>query len=170
MDLTNSRPMQENRGAASSTSETLTTTFHNLHRLSQRWHILCEDLMDFEERLQFLLSVLEKMKQRYDDQGSTQHTMESFTYLLSRNQVWKRWSANYNARTKIRIDLFFNLASQGDSHTNLEIASISKKIAEETRKDSSSMITIAAVTMLFLPGTFICVSLLVFHHSYVSFL
>lgn len=33
------------------------------------------------------------------------------------------------------------------------------EVAEEARKDSSLMITIAAVTMLFLPGTFVSVCL-----------
>ena len=65
--------------------------------------------------------------------------------------------ANWSIRTKIRIDLFFNLANQNDNRTNLEIASTTKDIAEKTRNDSSSMITIAALTMLFLPGTFVSV-------------
>jgi len=32
---------------------------------------------------------------------------------------------------------------------------IATKVAEQTQRDSASMITIAAVTMVFLPGTFI---------------
>ena len=59
----------------------------------------------------------------------------------------------------------FNIASQNDNRTNIDIAATSKQIAEDSRriaeeakKDSSSMITIAAVTMLFLPGTFVSVS------------
>ena len=78
-------------------------------------------------------------------------------YLQSRNQIWKRWVSNYNARTQIRINLYFNLASQGDNKVNIEIAKISKKIAEATLRDSSSMITIATMTMIFLPGTFVSV-------------
>lgn len=65
--------------------------------------------------------------------------------------------ANWSIRTKIRIDLFFNLANQNDNRTNLEIANTTKDIAEKTRNDSSSMITVAALTMLFLPGTFVSV-------------
>ncbi|KAL8993573.1 MAG: hypothetical protein Q9169_006241 [Polycauliona sp. 2 TL-2023] len=42
-----------------------------------------------------------------------------------------------------------------DSRTNLEIANLTSKIARDAQRDSSSMITIAAVTMVFLPGTFI---------------
>jgi hypothetical protein len=41
---------------------------------------------------------------------------------------------------------------------NARIAEESKLIAAEARKDSSSMKTIAALTMVFLPGAFIAVS------------
>ena len=56
------------------------------------------------------------------------------------------------------IHLFFSIASQMDNRNNLNIANLTSKIAIETKRDSSSMITIAAVTMVFLPGTFISVS------------
>lgn len=38
------------------------------------------------------------------------------------------------------------------------IADDSKKIAELTRRDSNDMRVIAAVTLMFLPGTFVAVS------------
>lgn len=133
--------------------------FENLHDLSQTWHILQEDMTDFEETMEFLLEVFKNLKRAYTVQTSPVTTKESIAFLLSRVHMWKRWVANYNVRTNIRINLFFNLANQSDSHTNLDIANTSKKIAEETQKDSSSMITIAAVTMFFLPGTFVSVSL-----------
>lgn len=42
-------------------------------------------------------------------------------------------------------------------HTS-DLAEQTKKLAEQTTRDSSSMITIAAVTMFFLPTTFVSVS------------
>jgi len=42
-----------------------------------------------------------------------------------------------------------------DNDTNLDIAKATTAIARDAQQDSSSMITIAAVTMFFLPGTFI---------------
>lgn len=42
-----------------------------------------------------------------------------------------------------------------ESKTSTLIAASSAKIAEQTQRDSASMITMAAVTMFFLPGTFI---------------
>ena len=85
-------------------------------------------------------------------------TVESIAYLASKLRIWRRWVANYNKRTQIRIDLFYNLANQNDNRNNIEIARLTKDIAQESRKDSSSMITIAVLTMLFLPGTFVSVS------------
>lgn len=121
-----------------------------LHRLSQTWHIIFEDLADSEERLQFLI----KARQTYAAAcretpiyGEGSHRVdessvdESLAFLMSRNHVWKCWAANYNERTKIRINLFFNLAFSRDNRTNLEIAGLTSKIAMETNRDSSSMIT-----------------------------
>ena len=56
------------------------------------------------------------------------------------------------------MNLLFSIAAQVDNKTNLDIADLTAKIALDTKRDSSSMITIAAVTMVFLPGTFISVS------------
>jgi hypothetical protein len=42
---------------------------------------------------------------------------------------------------------------------NTEIATSSAKIAEESRRDSASMKTIAVLTLIFLPATSIAVSL-----------
>jgi hypothetical protein len=52
----------------------------------------------------------------------------------------------------------FHLSTQADNRTNVKIGKLTSKIAKETQRDSSSIITIAAVTMFFLPGTFISVS------------
>ena len=49
----------------------------------------------------------------------------------------------------------FNLVNQHDSQVNATIATESANIAREARSDSSSMKTIAALTMVFLPGTYI---------------
>jgi Mg2+ and Co2+ transporter CorA len=46
-----------------------------------------------------------------------------------------------------------------DNITNIGIAADSKKIAAASKKDSSAMKTIAVLTMLFLPATFVAVSL-----------
>ncbi|KAI4271694.1 MAG: hypothetical protein LQ337_005830 [Flavoplaca oasis] len=64
-------------------------------------------------------------------------------------------------RDRVRIQLSVyppqvtNLIAQNDSRTNIAIADASRRIAFETRRDSDAMKTIAALTMIFLPGTFV---------------
>ena len=46
-----------------------------------------------------------------------------------------------------------------DSKVNISLAETSAVIAKESKKDSSAMKAIAVLTMFFLPGTFLAVSL-----------
>lgn len=63
---------------------------------------------------------------------------------------------NLQRRTSNFITLLYNLITGHDSTINLKIASESAKIAREARKDSISMKIIAAMTLLYLPATFVC--------------
>ncbi|KAJ4305168.1 hypothetical protein N0V90_000699 [Kalmusia sp. IMI 367209] len=80
---------------------------------------------------------------------------ETFEVLKSQCDNHYRWTTVYKERTNIRINLLFHLSAQRESRTSTQIAVSSAKIAEQTQRDSASMITMAAVTMFFLPGTFI---------------
>ncbi|CAG8957244.1 hypothetical protein HYFRA_00009446 [Hymenoscyphus fraxineus] len=71
----------------------------------------------------------------------------SLEYLKLSVQAQKRWLLSYKYRKDIAMNLVFNLVTQQDSATTTVIA-------RETKADSSSMKTIAALTMVFLPGTF----------------
>ncbi|KAH9905969.1 hypothetical protein F4778DRAFT_688308 [Xylariomycetidae sp. FL2044] len=51
--------------------------------------------------------------------------------------------------------LLFALMTHEDASVNTELAASSRKIAEAAKRDSSSMKTVAIMTMAFLPGTFI---------------
>ena len=118
-----------------------------LHRLSQLWYIIHADLVDFDGLLAFLLDI----RKMYDVESSVEISPryasidrsvdESLTLLMSRNRIRKQWIVNYNDRTKIRINLFFNLALQSDNQANLDIANLTSQIALATQRDSSSMIT-----------------------------
>ena len=148
----------EYHGASQLPTEPMQDTFQNLHQLSQSWHVLYENLNDNEEALAFVLEIHKQCSGPPWAQTSSfyqESNYEAMQFLLTRNTNWKRWVGNYNIRTQIRINLYFNLASQGDNRTNIEIADTSKEIARATLRDSSSMITIATMTMLFLPGTFV---------------
>ncbi|KAL3427652.1 hypothetical protein PVAG01_01161 [Phlyctema vagabunda] len=62
-----------------------------------------------------------------------------------------------------QFNAIFNLMAQRDTQASMSVAESSRKdnlymqdIADATLRDSSSMKTIAVLTMVFLPGTFIC--------------
>jgi hypothetical protein len=109
----------------------------NLHELSRTWNMLFEDLADLEERLNFLIETAGKL----DEAGIRQakSAIESFQFLRARNHLRQRWVSSFGQRTKLIINFIF-------SETNLGIATITTRIAW--------------MGMLFLPGTFIAVSLL----------
>jgi hypothetical protein len=150
-----------------------------LHRLAKIFHILLEDFNDLEERVIFLIKAAETFTKAVALHGrsiGTTSEIYMLEYLLSFCKHSKRWISNYKDRTNIRINLVngtpdtrciklyanvrkaFHLSSQEDNKLNVQISNATTAIARDAQRDSSSMITIAAVTMFFLPGTFICVS------------
>jgi len=141
-----------------------TTPTSRLHQLSQTWHIMGADLEEIAGRIRFLMETEIKFrallhpvsgKEGAKIPEATSTTYESLEYVHSRCQIWSQWINNYKDRTNIRINLIFNLSSQRDNQINLQMAKDTSEIAWQTQRDSSSMITIAAVTMLFLPGAFV---------------
>ncbi|KAL8666387.1 MAG: hypothetical protein Q9202_001410 [Teloschistes flavicans] len=118
------------------------------------WQNLVDGPRYFDERLTFLIGLGNTCRSISTTQ-TTLSAIETLVYFQSRNRIWKRWVEHYNERARLMINLFFNIGTQVDSRTNLEIANLTSKIAVDAHRDSSSMITIAAVTMIFLPGTFI---------------
>lgn len=61
------------------------------------------------------------------------------------------------SRVMTQVKIVDNLIIRQDARTNIVLAEQSKTIAIATRKDSVAMKTIAALTMFFLPGTFVAV-------------
>lgn len=53
----------------------------------------------------------------------------------------------------------WNNIGQADTQTNLVISRTNNAIAEATQEDSRRMRSISTLTMVFLPGTFVAVSL-----------
>ncbi|KAH9474913.1 Notoamide biosynthesis cluster protein M' [Psilocybe cubensis] len=129
-----------------------TSEYYNTHTSSRRYAPWSFDEMPEE---------FPRPRMEYTNHSETEEpediesVLDSFDFILSKTDVLKRWVLNYNERTGIRINLFFNISTQTDNKTNLDIARLTSKIAVSTQRDSSSMITMAAVTMLFLPGTFV---------------
>lgn len=61
-------------------------------------------------------------------------------------------------RAQIQLSVIYNFIAQRDQTYSLAIAEDSRTLAIESKRDSSSMKTIAAVTMFFLPFTAVAVS------------
>jgi hypothetical protein len=57
----------------------------------------------------------------------------------------------------------FNLIAQEDTKINISLAKDSREIAAASKQDSSAMKIIAMLTTLFLPGTFMAVSLPIYY-------
>ncbi|KAH6872932.1 hypothetical protein BKA58DRAFT_456590 [Alternaria rosae] len=131
-----------------------------LHQLARSWLTLRQDSQDLYAQLHFLRESYVKYKGAVGTSAklwSLDQTdmCESFDMLISACDTCSRWTSVYHERTSLRINLLFQLSNQRDSKTNIKIADATADVALLTQRDSASMITIAAVTMLFLPGTFI---------------
>ncbi|KAL2834491.1 hypothetical protein BDW59DRAFT_156421 [Aspergillus cavernicola] len=73
---------------------------------------------------------------------------DSITYMIESMQKQKIWFLNYKNRKDSTMALVYNLVTQQDAASNIQIAASMKR-------DSTSMNAIAAMTMTFLPETFI---------------
>jgi len=66
---------------------------------------------------------------------------------------------NIQTRLQAQQQVLFNLIAQADTKINISLAKDSREIAAASKQDSSAMKIIAMLTTLFLPGTFVAVSL-----------
>ncbi|OQE46820.1 hypothetical protein PENCOP_c001G05880 [Penicillium coprophilum] len=71
----------------------------------------------------------------------------SISYIISSIEKQKIWFLNYKQRKDNAMSLVYNLVTQQDAINNIQIA-------HSMKQDSTSMNAIAALTMIFLPGTF----------------
>jgi len=79
-------------------------------------------------------------------------------FMLHDAESWQK-------KASILVQGIFNLIAQQDQNTSIGIARDSKTLAEESKRDSTSMKAIAVVTMTFLPGTFAAVCLPILNHD-----
>jgi len=123
-----------------------------LHKMVRQWLGLRQDCEDLLAQLRFLHETYMKVCEKRGHHWPIDRKVdpgEAFEVLISQCDICVRWVQVYHDRNQTCINLLFHLANQ---RTAVDTA----KIAEQTQRDSASMITIAAVTMLFLPGTFVC--------------
>lgn len=100
-------------------------------------------------------------------------TTSSCSLFQRRCSTTKDWLSNYGKRVDIRIGLVSTHhldSTRSNGHpqqyvnmkqvfhlANQDQAALTRQLAEDSFKDSSSMTTISAMTLFFLPSTFICV-------------
>ncbi|OAL49439.1 hypothetical protein IQ07DRAFT_568360 [Pyrenochaeta sp. DS3sAY3a] len=132
-----------------------------LHRVSRHWLTLGQDCADFKAQMEFVREsyvVYRKLLTGSSPPWNIDRSAdmrESFDMLISSCDTCMRWTEFYQERTNVSINLLFHLVNQRESRTSTQIATSTAEVARQTQRDSASMITIAAVTMFFLPGTFI---------------
>ncbi|KAF2712193.1 hypothetical protein K504DRAFT_372085 [Pleomassaria siparia CBS 279.74] len=80
--------------------------------------------------------------------SSHQRVHDAIEYVIKSMEKQKLWFLNYKGRKDSTMSLVYNLVTQQDAANNIQL-SVSMK------KDSTSMNAIAALTMVFLPGTFV---------------
>ncbi|CAA7262137.1 unnamed protein product [Cyclocybe aegerita] len=138
------------------------TAITDLHDGSRVLHILGAYIGDLQDNLRFLFTIQQQLSALLPpgegdqkDGSSSSSISESLEHLLRRTEHVMRWQNAHRKRFATQIALFFNLANQIDTRTNLQIAKLTSEISVATQRDSSSMITVAIVTMFFLPGTFL---------------
>ncbi|KAI1862986.1 hypothetical protein JX265_009032 [Neoarthrinium moseri] len=98
-----------------------------------------------------------------DSEGRTRDAMlRAESHIRLEAKYWEkecefleRAALSWERKASIVVAGLFNLISQRDQSTSIEIAKSSQDIATESKRDSTSMKAIAAVTMCFLPGTFV---------------
>ena len=76
-----------------------------------------------------------------------QHVKDSIEYIIGSMKKQKIWFLNYKNRKDSTMSLVYNLVTQQDAANNIELG-------RDMKSDSTSMNGIAALTMVFLPGTF----------------
>ncbi|KAJ3532043.1 hypothetical protein NMY22_g7903 [Coprinellus aureogranulatus] len=120
-----------------------------LHMLSYNLIIIGSQISDSMENLTFLLDLYKALGGSKNPEMMEYTSLShSLSFLLSQAGIRERRLSSYTERTHNVINLIYHLSSQST-------AEATGRIAVETQRDSSSMITMAALTMLFLPSTFI---------------
>ncbi|ORY14278.1 hypothetical protein BCR34DRAFT_672583 [Clohesyomyces aquaticus] len=133
----------------------------DLHLLSREWHTFGQDCRDFRAQLEFLqhtyknfLTGIHSHRKEWMAEKPS-NINESLECLKSQCDGLCRWTTVYRDRTNVHINLLFHLRNLSETQNSTQIAASTATVAEQTRRDSASMITLAAITMLFLPGTFV---------------
>ncbi|KAL7619684.1 hypothetical protein AAE478_010226 [Parahypoxylon ruwenzoriense] len=88
------------------------------------------------------------------EEASTRKLVAAIPLLRSRMHASQEYLKYLKERAERLSTVLFALLTHEDSATHAELADASRRIAEAAQRDSSSMKTVAIMTMAFLPATF----------------
>ncbi|KAJ3576035.1 hypothetical protein NPX13_g3833 [Xylaria arbuscula] len=123
------------------------TQVEELHSLSRTWHAMLKDFTDLKEHTKQLKAFLKRWKptsyknSRVTRRDRTSETIEAILQFETDSKFWASWATTYLERTNICINLAHHLEN--------------KEIATQARRESIAMFTLAIVTVIFLPSTFV---------------
>ena len=79
-----------------------------------------------------------------------QRTIDMTSHLVTSMEKQHMWFLNYRGRKDVVMNMIFHFNTQEDALNSIELAA-------DMKRDSTSMTSIALLTMVFLPGTFVAV-------------
>ncbi|KDR74750.1 hypothetical protein GALMADRAFT_280149 [Galerina marginata CBS 339.88] len=136
-------------------------TIKLLHNIGREFRLMKDTLHSVQDTMDYMVDVqsqhagLTSSESTGTEIPDMDSVRESFAILKSKANWITRELSSLVDRASLKIGLEYSLANQRDSRTQVNIATLTKDIAFASQEDSSSMITMAAVTMFFLPGTFV---------------
>ncbi|KAK5625207.1 hypothetical protein RRF57_000923 [Xylaria bambusicola] len=125
---------------------TVQSQVEELHTLSRRWQSMLKDFRDLKEHTKHLKAFIKRQNAVYNRSRSncsseTLETIESILWFENDCNFWASWAKTYLERTNICINLAHHLEN--------------KELATQARRESIAMFTLAIVTVIFLPSTFV---------------
>ncbi|KAI0517046.1 hypothetical protein F5B22DRAFT_144702 [Xylaria bambusicola] len=125
---------------------TVQSQVEELHALSRRWHSMLKDFRDLKEHTRQLRAFLKRWdavynRSRPNHRRESSETIESILQFDNDCKFWASWARTYLERTNICINLAHHLEN--------------KELTTQARRESIAMFTLAIVTVIFLPSTFV---------------
>jgi Mg2+ and Co2+ transporter CorA len=130
----------------------ITTSALCLQRIVQLADFILEDASNSIRNQQLVITDSTKGQHSFDHAGSiiqrTRSAKRQAEGLLAEAEAWKH-------KATIMVQTLLSLTTQRDQSISISIAEDSRTLARKVTRDSKSKKAIAAVTMCFLPGTFV---------------
>ncbi|KAI9797187.1 MAG: hypothetical protein M1833_005596 [Piccolia ochrophora] len=140
----------------------------DLEGLTRRLHSCLAELVFLDhvshfrrECAGFLLKTIKDVQRHFPAHGRRERAWEarelaqSIGFMSSASDTMWYQSQCLQKRVQSQIGVTYSMIAQNDSRLNQSIASDSAQIASASKRDSSAMKTVALITAIFLPGTFV---------------